>query len=157
MENDHVAFHERLKRLDRSIARWFDRYGHRLHRLSLGLLFVWFGLLKPLGHETTTSLLAHTIYWGSPETMVDVLGWWEVLIGLFLLFRPFVRAAIFLLFIRIPGTLLAFVLLPEVCFIELPFVPTPEGQYLIKDLVLFFAAMAIGGTIYHESPPERYH
>lgn len=157
MENERVALRERLVQLDRRIAKWFDRYGHRLHRLSLGLLFVWFGLLKPFGHETTTSLLAHTIYWGSPETMVVVLGWWEVLIGFFLLYRPLVRAALFLLLLRIPGTLLAFLLLPEVCFLRIPFVPTPEGQYLIKDLVIFFAAMAIGGTVHHESTPERYH
>jgi hypothetical protein len=54
------------------------------------------------------------------------------------------------LLVRIPGTILAFVLLPDVTFIQFPLVPTPEGQYLLKDLVLSFAAMAIGGVIRHE-------
>jgi hypothetical protein len=63
-----------LRELDDRVITWLDRYGHRLHRLSLGTLFVWIGLLKPLGHKTTTSLLAETVYWGSPETMVLILG-----------------------------------------------------------------------------------
>lgn len=144
------AIRDRIEPADDRIVGFLDQYGHRLHRLSLGVLFIWLGLLKPMGHETTTSLLAHTIYWGSPETMVLVLGWWEVAIGAAMLYRPFVRVALLLLLLRIPGTLLAFVLLPDVTFIEFPLVPTPEGQYLLKDLVLFFAAMAIGGSLGHE-------
>jgi hypothetical protein len=104
-----------------------------------------------MGHETATSMLAHTVYFGSPDVMVLILGWWEVTIGLTMLYRPFVRIALFLLLLRIPGTLLAFILMPDATFIHFPLVPTPEGQYLIKDVVLFFAAMAIGGTIGHES------
>jgi hypothetical protein len=56
------------------VITWLDRYGHRLQRLSLGTLFVWLGLLKPLGRKTTTSLPAETVYWGTPETMVLILG-----------------------------------------------------------------------------------
>jgi hypothetical protein len=40
--------------------------------------------------------------------MVPLLGWWEVAIGLCLIYRPFVRMTLFLLAIRLPGTLLAF-------------------------------------------------
>ncbi|WP_394295380.1 hypothetical protein [Halogeometricum borinquense] len=83
-------------------------------------------------------------------TCCALLGWWEVAIGVAMLYKPFVRVALFLLLLRIPGTVLAFVLLPDVTFIEFPLIPTPEGQYLLKDLVLFFAAMAIGGSIRHE-------
>jgi len=140
----------RLISLDSRVIHWLDRYGHRLHRVSLGVLFIWLGLLKPMGHTTATSLLAQTVYWGSPDTMVLILGWWEVAIGLSMLYRPLVRLALFLLLLRIPGTILAFLLLPDITFVSFPFVPTPEGQYLIKDLVLFFAAMAIGGSMRHE-------
>ena len=147
----------KLRNADRRVVAVFHRYGHFLHRVSLGALFVWFGLLKPFGQKTTTSLLAHTVYWGDPEIMVPVLGWWEVAIGLCLIYRPCVRIALFLLAIRLPGTLLAFVLLPDVCFIHVPFVPTPEGQYLVKDVVILFAAIAIGGSVREENTPHRYH
>lgn len=147
----------RLKTLDATLIGLFDRYGHRVHRISLGILFLWFGLLKPLGHDTTTSILAHTIYWGDPDVMVLVLGWWEVAIGLCLLIRPLLRVALLLLVIRLPGILLAFVLMPDVCFVTFPFTPTPEGQYLIKDLALFFAALAIASFIGEESSGTRFH
>ena len=147
----------KIRDVDLWLIREFHRYGHFLHRVSLGALFVWFGLLKPFGQKTTTSLLAQTVYWGDPEVMVPLLGWWEVAIGCFLIYRPFVRMALFLLAIRLPGTLLAFVLLPEVCFLQVPFVPTPEGQYLVKDIVILFAAIAIGGSVREESTPHLYH
>jgi uncharacterized membrane protein YkgB len=146
-----------IQNIDAALIRLFQRYGHRVHRLSLGVLYIWFGLLKPLGHKTTTSLLGHTIYWGDPEVMVLVLGWWEVAIGLCLLVRPLIRVAIFLLALRLPGILLAFVLEPTVLFVSFPFAPTPEGQYLIKDLTLFLASLAIAGFLEEKSTPVRYH
>ena len=146
-----------IQKVDAFLLQTFQRYGHRVHRISLGILFLWFGLLKPLGHETTTSILTHTIYWGNPEVMVLVLGWWEVSIGLCLLVRPLLRAAVFLLALRVPGILLAFVLQADVCFVTFPFTPTPEGQYLIKDLVLFFAALAIAAFTGEESTADHYH
>lgn len=146
-----------IEKVDVVLLQTFQSYGHRVHRISLGILFLWFGLLKPLGHETTTSLLAHTIYWGNPEVMVLALGWWEVGIGLFLLVRPLLRVAVFLLALRVPGILLAFLLQMDVCFVTFPFASTPEGQYLIKDLALFFAALAIAAFIGEESTTEHYH
>jgi uncharacterized membrane protein YkgB len=147
----------RVREIDLRIVAVFYRYGHWLHRVSLGALFGWFGLLKPFGHKTTTTLLAHTVYWGDPDVVVPLLGWWEAAIGLCLIYRRLVRIALLLLAVRVPGTLLAFVLLPDVCFLYPPFVPTPEGQYLVKDLVILFAAIAIGGSVYEESTPHRYH
>lgn len=147
---------DRIRTLDHRVATQFDRYGHALHRVSLGVLFVWFGLLKQHGHETVTSLVAHTVYWGEPELVVPILGWWEVAIGVGLIYRPLVRLALFLLFVRLPGTIFAFGMHPDVCFLQVPFVPTPEGQYLIKDLVIIFAAIAIGGSVREPSTRDRY-
>lgn len=149
--------HPKLDNFDRRIGQWMQTYGHVTHRVALASLFVWFGLLKTYGHKTATSLLAHTVYWGSPQVMVPILGWWEVAIGLCLLFRRLNRVALLLLAIRLPGTLLAFVLLPDVCFNGSVWVPTPEGQYLVKDLVLFTAAMIIGGTLRQERAAKVFH
>jgi len=148
---------ETLRQLDHRIIVFFRKYGHLFHRLSLGVLFIWFGLLKPLGHDTTTSILAHIVFWGKPQTMVPILGLWEVAIGLCLTFRRLVRVAIFLIVIRIPGILLAFWFKQDICFYRFPFAPTPEGQYLIKDLVIFFAALAIAGALHERSTPQQRH
>jgi len=143
-----------FERLDQGVVALLRRHGHRAHRLSVGGIFVWFGLLKPLGHETTTSVLAHTIYWGDPAVMVLVLGWWEVAIGVCILVHRWLRVAVALLLLRVPGILLAFAIEPELLFFEVPFAPTPEGQYLIKDLALFVAALAMASFLRPPPSPE---
>lgn len=125
------------------IEDWLGPRGHMLHRVSLGLLFIWFGLLKPFGVSTTTSILADTVYWMPPELAVPLLGWWEVAIGVALIIPGFNRLALLLLIVRLPGTVLALLLFPDTCFVDFPLAPTPQGQYLIKDLTLFFATIAI--------------
>jgi hypothetical protein len=80
-----------------------------------------------------------------------------VLIGLCLIARPLVRAAVLLLVLRLPGILLAFVVEPEILFFTFPFAPTPEGQYLIKDLTPFIATLAIAGSLEEKNTPDQYH
>jgi uncharacterized membrane protein YkgB len=140
---------EAFDQIDWSIASWMERYGYLLLRLSLGLVFIWFGLLKPLGLSPAAELVKRTVYWFPPELFTPVLGWWEVAIGLGLLFRPLIRVALFLMFLQMSGAMLPLVLLPEVCFAQFPFVPTLEGQYIIKNLVLISAGIVVGGTVRH--------
>ena len=139
-----------IDNIDKKIFEAFYKHGHHIHRVSLGLIFIWFGLLKPFGAKTTTSLLAHTIYFFPPEYILPLLGWWEVAIGFTLLFAKLVKYSIILQFIRIPGTILAFFIHPEICFVDFPYVPSPEGQYLIKDIIILLAGIAIAGTVYKE-------
>jgi uncharacterized membrane protein YphA (DoxX/SURF4 family) len=139
--------HAQLADIDRRIASWMARFGHPAHRVSLGVLFIWLGLLKQFGVETGTSLIARSVYWGPPDVMVPLLGWWEVAIGACLLFRPLIRVALLLLAVRLPGTALALVLHADATFDGSVLSPTPTGQFLIKDLMLFSAALVIGGTV----------
>ncbi len=133
--------------LDKRIAAWMRRHGHLLLRVSLGVTFIWFGILKPFGISPAADLVAKTVYWFPPEVFVPILGWWEVAIGVGLLFRPLIRVALGLLFLQMPGTMLPLVLLPAVCFTQVPYAPTLEGQYIIKNLVLISAAIVVGGTV----------
>lgn len=147
------SFEERILRrlglepLDRRIAGWMRRYGLFILRMGLGIVFVWFGLLKPLGVSPAEDLIRRTVYFLPPDLFLPILGWWEVAIGVGLLYRPFNRIAIFLLFLQMPGTLLPLVLLPEVCFTQVPWGLTLEGQYIIKNAVLIGAALVVGGTV----------
>lgn len=134
-------------RLDQLISSLMARYGVRLLRISLGIIFIWFGALKSFGISPAQDLVANTVYFVDPAWFVPVLGWWEVLIGVGLLFRPLIRPAIALLFLQMPGTFLPLVLLPEVCFTAFPLGLTLEGQYIIKNLILISAALVVGGTV----------
>ncbi len=140
---------------DRRMASWMEYYGHRLLRYSLAIIFIWFGLLKPLGMSPAADLVANTVYWFPPDVFLPILGWWEVAIGVGLLFRPLVRMALCLLFLQLPGTALPLLLLPDVCFSKFPIGLTLEGQYIIKNLTIISAAIVIGGTVRRHSSKQR--
>ena len=129
------------------IATWMSRYGYLFLRISLGIIFIWFGLLKVFGQSPANDLVARTVYWLNPEIFIPILGWWETLIGTCFLFRPLIRVGILLLFLQIGGTFLPLVILPQVCFIKFPFVLSMEGQYIVKNLLIISAAIVIGGTV----------
>ena len=124
------------------------RYGIVALRWAVGIVFIWFGALKLFpGMSPAEELVKNTVYFFDPAWFFPFLGVWEILIGVFLLVRPLIRVAIFLLFLQMPGTFLPLVLLPDVCFTAFPFGLTLEGQYIIKNLVLIAAALVVGGTV----------
>ncbi len=152
---DHFLKITRLDTIDEQIAGWMWRNGQRVLRYALAVVFIWFGLLKPLGMSPAEELVKNTVYFLPPDVFFPILGWWEVAIGVLLLYRPLNRLALGLLFLQMPGTMLPLVLLPEVCFTSAPFGLTMEGQYIIKNIVLIGAALVVGGTVRESSSPEQ--
>ena len=140
-----------LDQLDRSISAFLQRHGIVALRVSLGVIFVWFGVLKPLGLSPAQPLVEATVGWLpflDPAGWVSVIGWWEVVLGVAFLFQGTIRLAVALLALQMVGTFLPLVLLPEVTFQagRIPYGPTMEGQYIIKNLLILSAAMVVGGT-----------
>ena len=134
--------------LDIFITKFMSKWGITFLRYSLGLIYIWFGILKPFGLSPAQELVENTVYWfDNPKTFVPILGWWEVVIGLTMCIKPLIRVSIFLLFIQMPGTFLPLILLPEVCFSNFPFGLTLEGQYIIKNLIIISAALVVGSTV----------
>ena len=116
-------------------------------RIPLFVIFFWFGLLKPLGMSAAEPLVLDTVNWMpflSPSQWLNVIGWWEVVIGLAFLFQKTTNIALILLFLQMSGTFMPLFLLPEVTFQNLnPFTPTLEGQYIIKNILIIASAMII--------------
>ncbi|UWG47338.1 putative membrane protein [Halanaeroarchaeum sp. HSR-CO] len=150
-----AALGVRFDRLDRRIATAMGRLGVPTLRFALGVVFVWFGALKVIDQSPAASLVAETVVFLPPELFVPILGVWEVLIGLFFLYRPLIRVAILLLFLQLPGTFLPVVLLPEVVFQTVPYALTVEGQYIVKNLLIIGAALVVGSTVREESVSTR--
>lgn len=139
-----------LDRLDTRIAGFMATYGIVALRWALGIVFLWFGALKLFpGMSPAEDLVKNTVFFLDPDVFFPILGVWDILIGLFLLIRPMIRVAIFLLFLQMPGTFLPLVVLPDVAFTAFPFGLTMEGQYIIKNIVLIAAALVVGGTVRH--------
>ena len=147
---------DRLDAVDRAVTAQMRRLGVPVLRVALGVVFVWFGALKIVGGSPAADLVANTVYVVSPALFVPVLGVWEVLVGVCLLYRPLIRLGLLLLFVQMPGTFLPLVLLPEVTFAAFPFWLTVEGQYIVKNLVIIGAALVVGGSVRDDrrDPPD---
>ena len=149
--------------MDRSISTFMHRWGILALRLSFGIIFIWFGVLKPLGLSAAEPLVIATVRWlplFDGQLWVSIIGWWEVAIGIAFLFRRTIRVAIALLALQMVGTFMPLILLPAVTFQAglLPYGPTMEGQYIIKNLMIISAALVIGGTVRRseEAAPRKW-
>ncbi len=137
-----------LDRLDRRVLDVLARWSIPLLRISLAIVFVWFGALKVLDVTPVTDLVAETVYWVDPDWFVPVLGWTEVAIGLALLFNVFLRTAIALFLLQMAGTFLVLVIQPDVAFQDgNVFKLTVEGEFVVKNLVLLSAGLVVGSTV----------
>ncbi len=136
-----------LERLDQKLIYFLSSVSIAAVRLTLGLTFIWFGLLKVFGESPANDLITKTIYWFNPDVFIPILGIWEAVIGLFFVIKPMIRGGLLLLALQMPGTFLPLVLLPEVCFSSFPFALTLEGQYIVKNLILISAALVVGGSL----------
>lgn len=149
MSNPQALF----QAIDKRITNWMARYGVLLLRISLGIVFFWFGFLKFFpGLSPAQDLAARTISTLSfgivqPTVSIPVLAAWETLIGLGLITGKFMRATLLLLFVQMIGTILPIFFFPDEVFVRFPYAPTLEGQYIIKNLVLVSAAIVIGATV----------
>ena len=136
--------------IDQRLVRFMATYGIRLLRLAVAVVYLWFGGLKLLGASPAGELVVRTVLWLKPSTALQFIGGWEVLIGIGLLFsHPLVlRVTLLLLWLQIAGTFQIFFLLPDAAFQGgNPLLPTLEGQYAIKNIVLITAGLVIGSTV----------
>jgi uncharacterized membrane protein YphA (DoxX/SURF4 family) len=139
--------------LDARITAWMARHGLPLLRISVGIVFLWFGVLKffpglspaqDLAIRTTEILTFGLL---SPRVAILLLATWECLIGVGLMFGIFLRATLLLLFVQMLGTMTPIFLFPDEVFTRIPYAPTLEGQYILKNLVLISAGLVIGATV----------
>lgn len=138
---------EKIRGFDRWFINFLNRSSLTILRMSLAIIFIWFGALKPFGQSPAVDLIKKTVYWLDPDVFIPILGVWEMAIGICLLFAPLIRVGLFLLALQMPGTFLPLVLLPEICFINFPFDLTLEGQYIVKNLVLIGAGLVVGSRL----------
>jgi len=143
----------RFDKLDRRLTAFMARYGITLLRLSVGIVYFWFGLLKFFpGLSPAEDLAARTtavLTFGllRPQVALFLLAIWECAVGVGLLFGVFLRATLLLLWLQMFGTIAPIFLFPEDVFTRIPYVPTLEGQYIIKNLVLASAGIVVGATV----------
>ncbi len=144
---------EKFERLDLSLTKWMASRGLTLLRISLGIIFFWFGMLKffeglsPAEKLATQTIDILTFGLIGPNLVRYGLATWEVMIGIGLIFNFYLRETLLLMFAQMLGTLTPIFLLPDQVFTQFPYGLTLEGQYIIKNLVVISSGLVIGATV----------
>jgi len=148
----------RFETIDRQLTTLMSRHGIGLLRISVGIVFLWFGFLKFFpGLSPAEDLASQTISRMSfglvpARIALNFLAAWECAVGLGLICGVFLRATLLLLWLQMLGTIAPVLLFPEAVFTHIPYAPTLKGQYIIKNLVLASAGIVVGATVRGTSP-----
>jgi uncharacterized membrane protein YkgB len=143
----------KFNRIDQTVTGWMAKHGLFLLRMSISVIFVWFGALKFFpGASPAESLATRTIEvltFGllGEQTILYGLAVWEVAIGLGLLTKRFMREILLLMYLQMAGTLTPIFIFPGEIFHIFPYSLTLEGQYIIKNLVVISAGIVLGATV----------
>jgi len=123
------------------------RYAPVMLRLSLALIFCWFGTLKVIGRSPVYDLLSATLPWFNPNVVVPMIGVVELTLGIGLLI-PRARTLVVLILIgHLCGTFLTFIMAPGMMFRGSdPLALTANGEFVLKNLVLISAVLVLLGT-----------
>jgi uncharacterized membrane protein YkgB len=133
-----------IKELDLRLIAFFKRAFLPFARIALFVVFFWFGILKVFDLSPASplaeALTANTVGLQYFDVLFRLLALVECVIGVLFLIPKATRVVIPLLLIHMAVVCAPLVLVPEVW--AAPFVPTLEGQYIIKNIAV--VALAIG-------------
>lgn len=141
------------EKIDKKITKWMSQYGILLLRISMGIVFFWFGFLKffpgisPAEGIAVRTINIITFDLLSSRTILLILAIWESIIGVGLILGIYLREVLLLLFLQMIGTFAPLFFFPAEVFTEIPYAPTLEGQYIIKNIVIVAGAIVIGATV----------
>jgi uncharacterized membrane protein YkgB len=141
---------DRLNLMDGAIIRFMRRVAPPFTRLAIFVVFFWFGLLKVIGaspaNPLVSELLSQTLPFITFEQFIVLFGIYEMIIGILFIFPRMERSAIALLALHMVTTVVPLILVPEMTW-QNTFVPTMEGQYIIKNVVIIALAMSIAANL----------
>ena len=134
-----------ISQIDRRIAELAATWFEPAARISIFIIYFWFGMLKILGLSPATplatALTSHTIGMQYFTASFDALAVYECVVGILILIPALTRLSFVLIIIHMGIVSSPLVIVANVAWTH-PMVPTLEGQYIIKDLAII--ALAIG-------------
>ena len=139
-----------IRQIDIKLIHFFRRVSMPVARFGLFVIFFYFGLLKVIGlspaSELVQQLFEQTISWMPFATFIILFGLFECLIGILFIIRGFERIVIPLLFLHMVTTFMPLFILPQETWSGF-LVPTLQGQYIIKNLVVIATAIGIAAHL----------
>ena len=140
-----------VKKFDHNLIGRCKKIEAPLARLAIFIIYFWFGALKLLGLSPATPLvlalfektIGNLMSFGIFYTFFSIF---EVAIGILFLIHGLERAAIYLLGLHLFTTILPLFLLPNLTWQSF-LVPTLEGQYIIKNVLIVALAAGIAARL----------
>jgi uncharacterized membrane protein YkgB len=139
-----------IKRALDSLRKSVEKRSVMLLQLSLGIVFLWFGLLKFFDASPAEDIASKTLTWltfGYVKAAVSlpILAAVECAIGLGIITKRLLKYVTPVLYLQMAGTMLPLLIFRSETWAA-PFVPTMEGQYIIKNIVLIAAALTLNAA-----------
>lgn len=149
------TFKKQAEAIDLRVIAFFRRTYIPLARVALFAVFFWFGFIKLTGTspagELAEALTVKTVGPELFEILFKVLAFLECVIGVLFLVPKAVRIVMPLLFFHMAVVCAPLLLVPELTW-QAAFVPTLEGQYIIKNIVIVALAFGVAA---HTQPLSR--
>ncbi|MDN5081041.1 DoxX family membrane protein [Aliarcobacter butzleri] len=130
----------------------------KLMRLSLGIIFVWYGMLKffstlspaeDLAIKTIDIMFFHLI---DGSLSIKLLAILEVVIGIGFLSGYYTKLVTIIFLGHMLCTFAPLFILPELSFTHAPYAFTLVGQYIVKNIVFIL----VGVMIYQNETKRGY-
>ncbi len=135
---------------DQKLISFFNKIYSPFSRVAIFLVYFWFGLLKVLSLSPASplvlALLSITMPFIPPDTFLIWFGVFEVIIGITFLIPRLERLAILLLVIHLVTTVMPLFVMKSYVWTSM-LVPTLEGQYIIKNILIIALAMVVASTL----------
>ena len=136
--------------IDELIIKFLKRIWEPFSRISIFIIFFYFGLLKVFNLSPASplveALLNKTSSFIPFDFFLKFFGLFEMFIGILFIIPKLERIAIFFLILHMIIVALPLFLLPQITWQKF-LVPTPEGQYIIKNLAIISLALVIGAHL----------
>ena len=138
--------------LDQRLMEFVSVRGIGMMRLSLAIVFVWFGIMKTVLPNSEFHMVIETTYWFplSPKFLIPGLGVAEILIGAAILFPGgvFLRLGLVFILLHLCATFMVLILMPDHSFQNgNPLLLIHGGEFVMKNLVLIAAALVVLGSV----------
>lgn len=131
---------------EKHLIPFIKKYYIWFARITFFVVYFWFGILKIFDTSPANPLVAElqakTLPFISFEQFIIFFSLYEMLIGVLFLIPRLTRVTFILFILHMGTTLMPLFLLPKVSWQGF-LVPTLEGQYMIKNMVLIALASSI--------------
>lgn len=126
-----------------------------LLRISLGIVFFWFGVLKVAGYNPVYEIIYSSFPFFGEGIGNQILGIIEAVIGLGLLLNIVPTIIHISLLLHLLGTFLVFILAPDLMFDPNFPILTLSGEFVFKNVVLATAGLVVVSHIHNFKRTSR--